>query len=501
MNRSIHILIVFLCVISLAACSGDTRPPVTEPQATVTPVSTDAASETTEELITTDAPTTTEAPATTEAPVTTEDPASTTQPTVPASIIKSIDGFEYVIESDNSVTITKYVGNDVDVSIPEKIEGMPVAKIGNGAFGGVLTITGAQNVVSLGMPDYRQFVTVEGASSVRSVIIPATVQVIETRAFAGCDKLEKIVIPNSVIRIENYAFAACASLSEVELSDYLTHIGSGAFAFCKGLQYIDIPNSVEVIGYEAFRQSGLTEISLPNSVKEVGAYAFSHCFHLESVTLSSGMKTIEAFTFEKCSDLKNVQIPYGIEVIEKYAFVYCTSYEDVSLPDSITHIYTAAFSGCSPKSVKLSENLIYLAKYNFSSSSYCNFENGVYYLGTENNPYFCIVSLRTYDTTLSYKIQYGDLVINEKAVIIAPYAVWKCDIDSLTLPNGLRSIMSDAICISEEKMKITIPNTVEYICEKSICGSAEIIFEKADTAYSEYREDYYDSKHYHGPIK
>ena len=245
----------------------------------------------------------------------------------------------------------------------------------------------------------------------------------------------------------------------------------------------------------------MTEISLPNSVKEVGAYAFSHCFHLESVTLSSGMKTIEAFTFEKCSDLKNVQIPYGIEVIEKYAFVYCTSYEDVSLPDSITHIYTAAFSGCSPKSVKLSENLIYLAKYNFSSSSYCNFENGVYYLGTENNPYFCIVSLRTYDTTLSYKIQYGDLVINEKAVIIAPYAVWKCDIDSLTLPNGLRSIMSDAICISEEKMKITIPNTVEYICEKSICGSAEIIFEKADTAYSEYREDYYDSKHYHGPIK
>ena len=50
---------------------------------------------------------------------------------------------------------------------------------------------------------------------------------------------------------------------------------------------------------------------------------------------------------------------------------------------------------------------------------------------------------------------------------------------------------------SDFSSKFGIPRQSSLIDELE----AEIIFEKADTAYSEYREDYYDSKHYHGPIK
>lgn len=43
--------------------------------------------------------------------------------------------YEYRI-SDNSVTITRYVGSTANIAIPAKIEGLPVRKIGGGAFTG-----------------------------------------------------------------------------------------------------------------------------------------------------------------------------------------------------------------------------------------------------------------------------------------------------------------------------------------------------------------------------
>ena len=81
-----------------------------------------------------------------------------------------------------SVTITKYIGSDTDVTIPTSIEGLPVTAIGESAFSG---------------------------SAVKKVTIPQGVTNIDWFAFNSCTSLTEIMIPSSVILIDYGALDNC----------------------------------------------------------------------------------------------------------------------------------------------------------------------------------------------------------------------------------------------------------------------------------------------------
>lgn len=89
--------------------------------------------------------------------------------------------FEYTVE-DGKAIITKYVGKETDVEIPQIIDNYTVYAIGESAF---------QNC------------------DVQSVTIPNTVRLIDWFAFAGCTSLKTINIPSSVMRVEYGAFDYC----------------------------------------------------------------------------------------------------------------------------------------------------------------------------------------------------------------------------------------------------------------------------------------------------
>lgn len=85
---------------------------------------------------------------------------------------------------DGSLEITKYDGNDTELVIPEKLDGIIVTKIGEHAFSNCKILTG--------------------------VIIPESVVSIGAGAFSGCNNLVKIAIPESVASIEADAFMDCS---------------------------------------------------------------------------------------------------------------------------------------------------------------------------------------------------------------------------------------------------------------------------------------------------
>lgn len=72
------------------------------------------------------------------------------------------------------------------------------------------------------------------------VVIPDTVHVIGTRAFAG-SSVRTVVVPSSVYKIEAYAFLDCTSLEKADLPDSVTEIGNRAFCRCIKLKTINIP--------------------------------------------------------------------------------------------------------------------------------------------------------------------------------------------------------------------------------------------------------------------
>jgi hypothetical protein len=126
-------------------------------------------------------------------------PASSTAPATltgtPTEPDQSIpDDYQFSVNSDNTITITKYKGEGGDVEIPAEIDGNKVTAIGNtfeetGAFQDCTTLT--------------------------SVIIPDGVTEIQDNAFQGCTSLKTVTISASVTLLRNCAFDNCPNLQSI----------------------------------------------------------------------------------------------------------------------------------------------------------------------------------------------------------------------------------------------------------------------------------------------
>lgn len=231
---------------------------------------------------------------------------------VHAQQLDSETDFLWEISSDNnSVTITKYVGEHTELRIPHRIHGLPVTVIGDWAFFD-------KQLTSVVIPDSVTRIG-EDAFSVNQLtelVIPSSVTHIGKSAFSS-NQLERVHIPHSIVRIE-YGTFDTNHLTNIEIPDSITYIGSFAF-FRNKLEYVVIPNSVTFIGSTAFAANKLTHIAIPDSVTEIEESAFS------------------------ANLLTSVEIPHSITYIESGTFSR-NKLTSVVIPDSVTGIGTDAFT-------------------------------------------------------------------------------------------------------------------------------------------------------------
>lgn len=129
--------------------------------------------------------------------------------------------------NDSQITIVRYNGSGGNVIIPNSINGLPVTAIGEGAFRGCASLTGAT--------------------------IPQGVVRVESCAFTGCVNLSDITLPGSVTSIGIWAFRDCARLTNVMVSaDVVKFIGSGAFANCAKLTSVHFKGGAPAPGAGMF---------------------------------------------------------------------------------------------------------------------------------------------------------------------------------------------------------------------------------------------------------
>lgn len=155
------------------------------------------------------------------------------------------DEFNYKTESDGSLTVTGYYGEEKYLYVPSTHNGKQVKSIGKLAFSG---------------------------SDISGVSIAEGIEIIEAEAFLNCK-----------------------SLTEVILQDSLKTISESAFAFCRFTE-INIPDNVFEIGSQAFAFSGIKEIVLPKNLSEL-KNIFYGCTSLTSITIPSNIELIEADAF------------------------------------------------------------------------------------------------------------------------------------------------------------------------------------------------------------
>jgi hypothetical protein len=113
---------------------------------------------------------------------------------------------------------------------------------------------------------------------------------IEANAFQGCSALRSICIPASVEVLSKECLATCIRLLVIsfESDSHLKRIDHRAFEDCKSLKSIFIPRSVESIGH----------------------WCFARCDSLDEVTFECGSKLIRIgeFPFADCKSLKCIHI-------------------------------------------------------------------------------------------------------------------------------------------------------------------------------------------------
>jgi hypothetical protein len=242
------------------------------------------------------------------------------------------EDFEYEIR-EGWVTITAYTGSEEHVVVPSEIEGLPVKAIGE--------------TLEEYYADPEGFgYAFASNKTLKSVVIPDTVELLGAVSFGFCEALETIQFSANLRVIDENAFYSCLALKEVILPDSLQELRKGAFPFCTALEKVRLPANLERIGDRCFIVcTNLVEISLPDTVREIGENAFRLCMKLPSINLSN-VQTLKAGAFGGCFQLGNVTIPEDWEVLEDYVFGACTSFTEIQLPRNLKKIGTRALTGC-----------------------------------------------------------------------------------------------------------------------------------------------------------
>ena len=111
---------------------------------------------------------------------------------------------------DDSYSVSKYVGNDADIIVPNQIDGKRITAISNCAFQGnpnVVNLTVAEGISNIGSN------TFENCKNLTTVNLPESLTVISGNAFRRCKKLKKVVIlAKTRILIIKDAFEDCKEL-------------------------------------------------------------------------------------------------------------------------------------------------------------------------------------------------------------------------------------------------------------------------------------------------
>lgn len=244
-------------------------------------------------------------------------------------------------------------------------------------------------------------------AKMKTVTIPATVQIIEGGAFSDCKSLKKVTFAkNSKLkRVEEYyksyrgmggdvyyftAFGNCTSLKEIRLPDSCQSISTGTVTGCTALEKIYLGKSFagfisngKIKSY--MKQSGLkhfkgfsvskknkkyasdggvlfskskktlylypkqkkgTTYRIPSKVTTIGKEAFYQNQRLKKVIFGKNIKEVKDWSFYGCSKLKVLKMNQKVTAIREWAFANCRQLKEVSWSRKIKKIENSAFKDC-----------------------------------------------------------------------------------------------------------------------------------------------------------
>lgn len=151
-----------------------------------------------------------------------------------------------IMEEDTKVILSRYVGTDTEVVIPDTViyngDTYLVNEIGGKAFDGsnITKVTLGANIKKIGDRAFRN------CDNLEEIVFNDAVSIISIFAFYDCDLLVDVYIPSNVMIIDDYAFADCGSLSGFVYNDREYSLDMGQHVLDNSnIRYYYHPSTIE----------------------------------------------------------------------------------------------------------------------------------------------------------------------------------------------------------------------------------------------------------------
>jgi hypothetical protein len=291
-------------------------------------------------------------------------PAICTTSTTPAA------AFVY-LTNNGAITITGYTSTNLDVIMPDTINGYPVTALADKAFfenAALRSFIVSTNVTSVGNSTFY------GCWNLLSLTLPDGLASIGDRAFGSCWGLTSVTLPNSTTDIGSDVFWQCAGLLRISVAaDNPNYASLGGVLFDHSLttliecpanypgNYV-VPNGVTNIATHAFwswQAFRLASVTIPSSVLGIGSEAFYECGSLANITVDPNNPNYTSgggVLFDKSLAIlfqypanaleTNYLIPGSVTTIAAAAFMPCYNLISITVPGSVQNIGPEAFEYC-----------------------------------------------------------------------------------------------------------------------------------------------------------
>lgn len=244
----------------------------------------------------------------------------------------------------------------------------------------------------------------------------------------------------------------------------IKRIGSGCFNSCEGLEQVTLPNSLEFVDGASFANNSLLTGTKEGNLTYVGSVQNPYILLYKSdedreslyLEVNANCKFIAPYALTGCYNLQELKLPEGLKCIGDYA-LWLTELKKVSLPSSLVFISERIFGA-------------------FSSPTTYN-ENGLCYLGNEQNPYLLLFSSdenisvanvnpackfiyhRAFKNSAISQINFGE---NSELLIIDKESFSRCyNLTVINLPKNLTHIRSRAFDVCKNLGTLTFEGTCE----------------------------------------
>lgn len=257
----------------------------------------------------------------------------------------SIQDYEYKITNNGQVIITKYTGTDADVTTPDTIDGMPVIGIDTNAFfdlPNLETLT-----ISEGVQSVSDTFT-GNVPKLRQIHFPSTLDFrtpdgSDYPILGSCPSLEEITVPDNSpylyaengILYDSAQYAVLCSAQNADLGDLVLPetvqiINTHAFEYNTHLTSIQMPDCVYLIGYQAFESCvNLETITLTGNISTIPSNCFQRCTGLKELTIPEGVTSIKSDAFKNCTNLQKIYLPKSLTTIDSTSFSNATNITDI----------------------------------------------------------------------------------------------------------------------------------------------------------------------------